>query len=147
MRVGATLWCGAHASHFCGFSCCGARALGVWASVVVARGLSSCGSQALGAWASVAVAHGLSCSEHVGSSQTRARTRVPCIGRRILNHCATREAQDDIYFKGQSGEVCEVNCEFINEFSQDVWFYLKHSWEVPQVLKIYGTVLSQFTIL
>ena len=29
---------------------------------------------------------------HVGSSQTRARTRVPCIGRQILNHCATREA-------------------------------------------------------
>ena len=26
---------------------CGARALGTWASVVVARGLSSCGSQAL----------------------------------------------------------------------------------------------------
>ena len=29
---------------------------------------------------------------HVGSCQTRARTRVPCIGRRILNQCATREA-------------------------------------------------------
>ena len=29
---------------------------------------------------------------HVGSSQTRAETRVPCIGRQILNHCATREA-------------------------------------------------------
>ena len=29
---------------------------------------------------------------HVGSSQSRARTRVPCIGRQILNHCATREA-------------------------------------------------------
>ena len=29
---------------------------------------------------------------HVGSSQTRAQTRVPCIGRQILNHCATREA-------------------------------------------------------
>ena len=27
--------------------CCGARALGAWASVVVARGLSSCGSWAL----------------------------------------------------------------------------------------------------
>ena len=27
----------------------------------------------------------------MGSSRTRARTRVPCIGRRILNHCATRE--------------------------------------------------------
>ena len=28
----------------------------------------------------------------MGSSQTRARTRVLCIGRQILNHCATREA-------------------------------------------------------
>ena len=28
---------------------------------------------------------------HMGSSRTRARTRVPCIGRRILNHCAKRE--------------------------------------------------------
>ena len=29
----------------------------------------------------------------MGSSQTRAQTRVPCIGRQILNQCATREAQ------------------------------------------------------
>ena len=29
--------------------------------------------------------------QHVGSSRTRARTGVPCIGRRILNHCATKE--------------------------------------------------------
>ena len=35
---------------------------------------------------------------HVGSSQTRARTRVPCIGRQTLNHCATREAPD-VFFK------------------------------------------------
>ena len=40
------------------FSCCGARALGVRASVVVARGLSSCGSRAL-EHSSVVVAHGL----------------------------------------------------------------------------------------
>ena len=46
-RAGATLRCGARASHCGGFSCCGARALGARASVVVARGLSSCGSQAL----------------------------------------------------------------------------------------------------
>ena len=44
---GATLRCGARASHCRGFSCCGARALGAQASVVVARGLSSCGLQAL----------------------------------------------------------------------------------------------------
>ena len=29
----------------------------------------------------------------MGSSRTRARTRVPWIGRQILNHCATRESQ------------------------------------------------------
>ena len=36
---GATLRCSAWASHCGGFSCCGVRALGIWASVVVARGL------------------------------------------------------------------------------------------------------------
>ena len=37
---------------------------------------------------------GLVAPQHVGSSQTRARTRVPCIGRQTPNHCATREAQE-----------------------------------------------------
>ena len=37
---------------------------------------------------------GLAAPRHVGSSQTRARTRVPCISRQILNHCVTREAQN-----------------------------------------------------
>ena len=46
-RAGATLHCGAQASHCSGFSCCGACALGTQASVVVAHGLSSCGSRAL----------------------------------------------------------------------------------------------------
>ena len=55
-----------------------------WASVVVACRLQSAGS--------VVVAHGLSCSAALGSSWTRAGTRVPCIGRWILNHCTTREA-------------------------------------------------------
>ena len=41
------LLCGAQASHCGGFSCCGAGALGVWASVVGAHGLSSCRAQAL----------------------------------------------------------------------------------------------------
>ena len=50
------------------------------ASLVAEHRLSNCGSWAQllrGTWE---------------SSQTRARTRVPCIGRQILNHCATREA-------------------------------------------------------
>ena len=45
-QAGATLRCGAQASHCAGFSCCRARALGVRASVVAVRGLSSCGSRA-----------------------------------------------------------------------------------------------------
>ena len=44
-RAGAALRCGARASHRGGFSCCGAQALGAWASVAVAHGLSSGGSQ------------------------------------------------------------------------------------------------------
>ena len=35
---------------------------------------------------------------HVGSSQTRARTHVPCISRQILNHWATREAPENVFF-------------------------------------------------
>ena len=45
--MGATLRCGAQASHCGGFSCCRAWTLGTRTSVVVARGLSSCGSWAL----------------------------------------------------------------------------------------------------
>ena len=36
---------------------------------------------------------------HVGSSQTRARTRVPYTGRQILNHCTTREALQGTFKK------------------------------------------------
>ena len=44
---GATLHCGARASHCGGFSCCGAQALGARAPVVVVHGLScpaACGN-------------------------------------------------------------------------------------------------------
>ena len=55
---GATLHCRVRASHCSGFSCCGAWALGAWASVVVAHGLQSAGS--------VVVAPGHSCSVACG---------------------------------------------------------------------------------
>ena len=63
--------------------CCGAQALGTQASVVVARGFYSAGS--------VLRHMGLLAPWNVGSSWTRAGAHVPCIGRWILNHCATRE--------------------------------------------------------
>ena len=70
-RVGATLHRGARACHYRGLSCCRAEAPD---------------AQAQWLWLT-----GLVAPRHVGSSQTRARTHVPCIGRQILNHCATRE--------------------------------------------------------
>ena len=68
-----------------GSRCVGFSSYGWRASVVMAGGLQSTGS--------VVVAHGLSCSAACGTraSRTRARTHVPCIGRRIPNHCTTRE--------------------------------------------------------
>ncbi|XP_049561328.1 methionine-R-sulfoxide reductase B2, mitochondrial isoform X1 [Orcinus orca] len=45
---------------------------------------------------------GLAAPWHVGSSRTGARTRVPCIGRRTLNHCATREARDGVFNSGDA---------------------------------------------
>ena len=80
--AGASLCCGAQASHCSGFSCWEARALGAWA-----QQLWPAGSRAQ---AQQLVAHRLSCS--VAPSRTRARTCVPYIGRRILNHCTTKEA-------------------------------------------------------
>ena len=61
-----------------GFSGCGSRAQQLW--------LTGSRPQAQQLWCM-----GLVDLRHVGSSQTRDRTRVPCIGRRVLNHCATRE--------------------------------------------------------
>ena len=73
-QAGATLHCGAQASHY--------------------RGLSRCRAQAPDAQAQQLWLTGPVAPRHVGSSQTRARTHVPCIGRQILNHCTTREAQN-----------------------------------------------------
>ena len=81
--------------RFCAraFSSCGK-----WGPLFIAvRGpltivASHCGAQAPDVQAQQLWLTGLVAPRHVGSSQARARTRVPCIGRRILNHCATREA-------------------------------------------------------
>ena len=71
-QAGATLHRGARASHYRGLSCCRAQAPDAQAQQLWLMG-------PVAPW-------------HVGSSRTRARTRVPCIGRQTLNRCATREA-------------------------------------------------------
>ena len=61
----------------------------LWSMGSRLAGFSSCGAQAQYLWHT-----GLIATQHVGSSRTRAGTHVPCIGRRILNHCATREVPE-----------------------------------------------------
>ena len=63
----------------------------LWSTGSRCAGFSSCGT-----WAQQLWCMGLVAPRHVGSSRIRARTHVPCISRRILNYCATREALDAI---------------------------------------------------
>ena len=42
---------------------------------------------------------GLVAPQHAGSSWTRDQTQVPCTGRRILNHCTTREVPVFFFLK------------------------------------------------
>ncbi|XP_032509434.1 DNA polymerase epsilon subunit 4 isoform X2 [Phocoena sinus] len=71
-------------------------------------GLSHCGAQAPDAQAQWPWLTCLATPRHVGSSWTGARTCVPCVGRRTLNHCATREALS-WYFGliAEPGQFCE----------------------------------------
>ena len=81
--------------RFCAraFSSCGKRGpLFIAVHGPLTPAASRCGAQAPDAQAQQLWLTGPVAPRHVGSSQTRARTRVPCIGRQILNHCATREA-------------------------------------------------------
>ena len=70
---------------------------------------------------------------HVGSSQNRARTRVPCIGRQTLNHCATREA---LYFIFNQHRTVQKVCLstylysflFFNMFLIFILFIIIYFW-------------------
>ena len=50
---------------------------------------------------------------HVGSSQIRTQTCVPCIGRRILNHCATREVPKLVNLNFDWKYLYELRCMFL----------------------------------
>ena len=78
---GATLQMQCSGSQCGGFSYCGARAPG-------RMGFSSCRVWAQNLWLT-----GLVAPWHMGSSQTKDQTLIPCISRWILNHWATREVR------------------------------------------------------
>ena len=78
LLIGCLLLLQSMGSRHMGFSSCGIRAQQLW--------IAGSRAQAQQLWCT-----GLAAPQHVGSSQTRARTRVLCTGRQILNHCSTRE--------------------------------------------------------
>ena len=80
----------------------------LWSTSSRCAGFSSCGMQAQQFWlvgsrvqAQQLWRMGLVAPRHVGSSRPRAQTRVPCVGRQILNHCTTREAQSEYFKQGK----------------------------------------------
>ena len=54
---------------------------------------------------------------HVGSSQTRAQTCAPCIGRQILNHCATRAAPSTYFLNDRTKYTLAATYHEVNEAS------------------------------
>ena len=73
------------------------------------RGPSRCGAQAPDAQPQLLWLTGPTAPRHVGSPQTRAQTRVPCISRQTLNHCATREALICIILYGNYTSIKNKN--------------------------------------
>ena len=79
-------------SRRAGFSSCSTRAQQLW--------LAGSRAQAQQLWRT-----GLVAPQHVGSSRTRARTHVPSIGRRILNHRTTKEALNLVHYLQVSAHI------------------------------------------
>ena len=62
---------------------------------------------------------GLIAPRHVGSSRIRAQTHVPCIGRRILNHCTTREVPRDCCLEERKDKFTCPQCKSVRLLSEE----------------------------
>ena len=81
---------------------------------------------------------------HVGSSQTRARTHLPCIGRQTLNHCATREVRQASFYMLIS-HTCIFLCEVVvHIFFPFIWWFdlLSLYWVVEFVRYLFCKYFS-----
>ena len=135
--------CGEWASHRRGFFCCWAWAPGTWAQLLWHMGL-------VAGW-------------HMESSWTRGRTRVPCIGRQVLNHWTTWEVQGcyslllpflftdisarrplhflfhlgmcfpEAWVDTVSSNVCCLSLQFFANFLLGCCHFFKGSWDLGQV--------------
>ena len=111
----------------------------VWASHC--RGLSYCGAQAPDVQAQQLWLTDTVALWHVGSSQARARTHVPCTGRQILNHCATREARKEFLNFGFGLFVADIQNTI--DFYLDLVFCI-HAKLTYQFQQIFLLTLQDF---
>ena len=87
-------------------------------------GFSGCGTGAHYLWL-----EGLVALQHVESSQTRDRTCVPCVGRRILTHSATREVLcflrncQNVFHSG-----CTIYIPTTNKQGLQFFYILTNTW-------------------
>ncbi|XP_060150434.1 dnaJ homolog subfamily C member 17 isoform X3 [Globicephala melas] len=93
-------------------------------------GLSRCGAQAPDAQAQWPWLTGPAALRHVGSSRTRARTRIPCIGRRTPNHCTTREASEVKKAYRQKALSCHPDKNPDNPRAVELFHQLSQALEV-----------------
>ena len=75
------------------------------------------------------MAHGLSCSVACGILPDQDQTRVPCIGRRILNPCATREVPRGVLLMGPflTLAASELEVGRVSEFKREPWLFGQQS--------------------
>ena len=121
--------------RFCAraFSSCGKRGplfIAVRGPLTIVA--SRCWAQAPDAQAQQLWLTGPAAPRHVGSSQTRARTHVPCTGRQTPNHCATREAPMCLLF----------NPWIILKFILNVWVLEKYF--LADCSKFYCNVITEY---
>ena len=89
---------------------------GCTGSSLQSAGFSYCGAWALGLQTSVVVAPGLIAPWHVESSQSRDQTHVLCIGRQILNHWTTGEVCQSHFWKKLIILICISEITSRNDF-------------------------------
>ena len=101
--------CGVRSSHCGGFCCCRAWAL-------EHAGFSTCSTWAQQLWCT-----GLDTPGHVGFSQTRNQTSVPCIARQILNHWTIKEVPKfSFFFKQKQWKVNKENVDIVEHVKKGI---------------------------
>ena len=87
---------------------------------------------------------GLVVLSHVGSSQTRAQTHVPCIGRQILNHCTTREVPLPLIFNHNMKGIFDLIRTFfkIDQTSPQILLHINKTYSHHSyfITSIFSTV-------